>query len=89
MKSEVILFKYKTSCLLLCFMCGLALSQEINWYSVDNGGGISEEDSVMIIGVIGQSDAVRMEGGNLTVSGGYFPMPADLIFENKFDDSAD
>lgn len=59
--------------------------QEINWHSVDQGGGVSSGSGVSITGVIGQTDAVRMEGGSLTVSGGFIPMTSDLIFENKFD----
>ncbi len=60
-------------------------AQEINWYSTDQGGGISTHTDTVVTGVIGQVDTLRMEGGSLTISGGYLPLPADLIFENQFD----
>ncbi|MCB1583600.1 MAG: hypothetical protein R3E90_14735 [Marinicella sp.] len=59
--------------------------QAIKWHSIDQGGGVSTQGNIVVAGVLGQVDAVMMERGNLTVSGGYFPYPADLIFENQFD----
>ncbi len=73
------------------FVLGMVLTtsvisaQEIEWYSIDNGGGVSTNGDVKLTGVIGQTDVVRMEGGTVTISGGFMPLPADLIFENKFD----
>lgn len=64
---------------------GLVCSQEINWYSTDNGGGVSSHNDLQVLGVVGQIDTVRMEGGNITLAGGYIPLPADLIFKNEFD----
>ena len=60
-------------------------AQEINWHSIDNGGGVSSNGDVKLIGVIGQADVIRLEGGSVTIAGGFLPLPADLIFENKFD----
>ncbi len=60
-------------------------AQEIDWYSVDNGGGVSAAGDVSITGVVGQTDVLKMEGDSVTIAGGYLPLSADLIFENPFD----
>ena len=70
---------------LILIFISMSFAQEINWYSMDQGGGTSSANDISISGVIGQVDVVRMEGSSITVSSGYFPMPADLIFENQFD----
>ena len=66
-------------------MSWLVSAQEIDWYSIDNGGGVSAAGDVTLLGVVGQTDAVLMEGSSVTVSGGYLPLSADLIFEDRFD----
>jgi hypothetical protein len=63
---------------------GTVVGQEINWHSLDQGGGTSSDGKTTLTGVIGQVETIRMEGGSVTVSSGYLPLPADLIFENKF-----
>lgn len=70
--------------LLMLFIFGVSIAEEIDWYSIDQGGGTSTHSGVLITGVIGQTEVIRMEGGSITISGGYLPMPADLIFENQF-----
>lgn len=68
----------------LVFSCINA--QEINWYSMDNGGGTSSANNISVSGVIGQPDAGLQTSNNISVSGGYLPTPADdLIFENSFE----
>ncbi|MGJ8663603.1 MAG: hypothetical protein ACSHWU_08130 [Marinicella sp.] len=83
------LIKNKRMLQLIVCLCLLIFTvsnaQEINWYSTDQGGGISTHADTVVTGVIGQVDTLRMEGGSLTISGGYLPLPADLIFENQFD----
>jgi hypothetical protein len=60
-------------------------AQEINWFSIDQGGGVSQAGDVVLRGVIGQSDEQRLEGASITLSGGFLPLPADLIFEDEFE----
>lgn len=69
----------------------VSFSQEIDWYTTDQGGGSSSANDMSLTGVIGQVDAVRMEGGSITLSGGYLPLPArpNLIFNNSFENSGE
>ena len=71
--------------LILIVVSFAAMAQEINWYSIDQGGGQTTQGNILITGVIGQVDSAKLEGGRLTISGGYIPFPADLIFENQFE----
>ena len=65
----------------------VALSQEINWYSMDNGGGVASANNIELLGVIGQTDTSQMSGGDIILSGGYLPLPdtRDVIFKDSFD----
>ena len=83
LKKNNLLLQITAGLLLLVFTA--AHAQEINWYTTDQGGGTSSNGDTELTGVIGQVETKRMEGGSITISGGYFPFPADLIFENKFD----
>lgn len=71
--------------LLLMLAANALLGQAIDWHSIDAGGGVSSAGDVVLQGVVGQTDTVRMEGGSVTISGGLLPLPAELIFENKFE----
>ncbi len=79
----------KTLILLLTIISTVVISQEIDWFSIDGGGGISSNANIQLIGVIGQSDTVRMSFGGVSISGGYLPLPAattqDPIFKNGFE----
>jgi hypothetical protein len=71
-------------------MLGLAhapVAQEINWQSVDGGGGRSTGDDLVLIGVAGQAESIRMTGANLSLSGGYLPLPPlpEALFKNGFE----
>ena len=72
--------------MVICLLAfsGVAQTQdpEIDWYSIDGGGGISSDGTgqIQLIGVIGQSDTMQMKGGNVQLSGGYLPLPADADF---------
>jgi len=83
-------FKKVKKLVVLCLFLFLTninhvFSQEINWYSSDEGGGISIANNLKLVGVIGQIDTTRMEGGSITIAGGFLPLPADLLFENTFE----
>ena len=64
-----------------------AMAAEINWYSMDSGGGISAAGDIQLIGVIGQSDTILMKGGKLSLSGGYLALPpaSDELFKDSFE----
>ncbi|MCA9243088.1 MAG: hypothetical protein KDA32_03970 [Phycisphaerales bacterium] len=56
---------------------------EINWFTIDGGGGTSAGGVYTVSGTIGQPDAGIMGGGNYTLSGGFWvgvgeDCPADL-----------
>jgi len=60
---------------------------EVNWYTVDGGGGMSNAGDIRLIGVIGQTDTLRMSGGDYSLSGGYLPLPPEpqLLFKDSFE----
>ncbi len=72
-------------CLLL--LSEAAVTQQIDWHSIDGGGGISNAGNIQLIGVIGQSDTKRMTGGGISLSGGYLPLPvaSDNLFKDSFE----
>lgn len=75
--------------IVLSIISSIVLAQEIKWFSIDGGGGISSNGNVQLIGVIGQADTTRMTAGSISLSGGYLPLPAqttqDSIFKNGFE----
>lgn len=77
--------------LLIFIAIPISFSQEIDWYTTDQGGGSSSANDIVLTGVIGQVDAVRMEGGSITISGGYLPLSArsDLMFSNGFENNGE
>ena len=73
--------------LVLTLISTKVLTQEIDWYSIDAGGGISNGNNIQLIGVIGQSDTIRMSGGNISLSGGYLALPPDpdSVFKDGYE----
>ena len=75
----------------LTIISTVVMAQEINWFSIDGGGGVSSNGNTQLIGVIGQSDTGRMSAGGVSISSGYLPLPAvststqDPIFKNGFE----
>ncbi len=45
---------------------------EINWWKVAGGGGESSDGSYTLKGTIGQHDAGSMQGGDITLQGGFW-----------------
>jgi hypothetical protein len=80
---------------LFVLVCALVLlapapvAQEIEWQSVDSGGGRSAGADLTLIGVAGQAESIRMTGGNLSLSGGYLPLPPlpESLFKDGFEGS--
>ncbi len=46
---------------------------EINWYTIDGGGGRSSGGPYNLVGTIGQPDAAWSKGGNYELLGGFWP----------------
>jgi hypothetical protein len=53
-----------------------AQSLEINWFTIDGGGGASTGASYSLSGTIGQPDVGEMSGGNFSVTGGFWSLSA-------------
>ncbi len=58
-------------------VCAAALARplEINWYTIDGGGGTSAAGTLSLSGTIGQHDAGVMTGGTFELLGGFWPGP--------------
>lgn len=54
---------------------------ELNWYTIDGGGGLSSAGGFEIRGTIGQTDTRVISGGEFTIKGGFWP-ENDLSVEN-------
>jgi hypothetical protein len=51
---------------------------EINWYTVDGGGGASAGGGYTLTGTVGQPDAGTMSGGNFSLQGGFWSGAGEL-----------
>jgi len=49
-----------------------ATNYSIPWWSVDNGGGVSQGGMYQLRGTIGQPDASTSSGGSYTLRGGFW-----------------
>ena len=58
-----------------------AQNYQIDWYTVDGGGGASTGGVYAVTGTIGQPDAGRMSGGNFTIEGGFWGIIAAVQTE--------
>ena len=59
----------------LGFTLGLEVSAQsynIDWSTIDGGGGTSTNGQYSLTGTIGQPDAGAMSGGNFTLQGGFW-----------------
>ena len=70
----------------MLFTAAMAVAAEISWFTID-AGGISTGGNIQLVGVIGQTDTIRMTGGRLSLSGGYLPLPprGDELFKDSFE----
>ena len=64
--------------LVILVVLGLIISSswgqyEINWYTIDGGGGRSIGGPYTLTGTIGQPDAAYSKGGNYELLGGFWP----------------
>ena len=71
----------------MLFTTAIAVAAEIDWYSMDGGGGVSTANNITLVGVIGQTDTIRMTGGSISLSGGYLPIPpqSNELFKDGFE----
>jgi hypothetical protein len=79
--------KVRTCAILIFISLQSGLAQEINWYSMDSGGGVATANGIELLGVIGQTDTTQLSAGEIKLSGGYLPLPdtSDVIFKDSFD----
>ena len=91
--NKMITFKVTKNILLA--MCILLFSltafgnYEISWYTIDGGGGQSSGGTYTLTGTIGQHDASWvMQGGEYTLSGGFWPGESVLLCTVNFEDFA-
>jgi hypothetical protein len=68
--------------LLLASIVASAQNYSIDWYEVAGGGGTSTGDVYSVTGTIGQPDAGAMSGGNFTLQGGFWALPAAVQAED-------
>ena len=65
-----------TTLALLAFLAAvqplLAQTYNIDWFTIDGGGGTSTGGIYSVSGTIGQPDAGRMIGGSYTLDGGFW-----------------
>lgn len=59
---------------LLALVRGFAQSYNIDWSTVDGGGGTSTGGVSSVSGTIGQPDAGTMSGGNYSLTGGFWSL---------------
>lgn len=51
----------------------LAVAFEIDWFTIDGGGGTSTAGNLTLHGTVGQADAGPLEGGAFMLKGGFWP----------------
>ena len=81
--------KTKASLVLLILLISLvtaAADYEIDWYTIDGGGGQSSGGDYVLTGTVGQPDAGYHGDGNIELLGGFWP-GGPLCFV-QFDDFA-
>ena len=77
MKKNTICAVPLSSIYILLFMAVIASTAageyELNWYTIDGGGGRSNGGPYTLTGTIGQPDAAYSRGGNYELLGGFWP----------------
>ena len=56
-----------------------AQSLEMDWHTVDTGGGTSSGGVYTLSGTVGQLDAGTLTGGPFTLEGGFWPGAAGVV----------
>ena len=59
-------------CVLL-FSLPVCADYEINWHTIDGGGGTSSGGQYVLTGTIGQPDEAYSQGGRYELLGGFWP----------------
>jgi hypothetical protein len=55
---------------------GFTQQYSIDWYTIAGGGGASSNGQYVVSGTIGQPDAGAMNGGNYSLTGGFWSLLA-------------
>ena len=67
---------------LILLLSGIAFSEglggifNMDWFTIDGGGGTSSSGSYTVVGSVGQPDAGALSGSGYTLSGGFWSGPA-------------
>ncbi len=64
-----------TAALALTAAPALAQPFEIDWYTIDGGGGTVSGGGYTLSGTIGQPDAGTLSGGGFEIQGGFWAVP--------------
>lgn len=67
------MIKAMAGLLVVWFSVNLASGYEINWSTIDGGGGQSSGGQYTLTGTIGQPDATYSSGGDYELHGGFWP----------------
>jgi hypothetical protein len=55
---------------------------QLNWWTVDGGGGVSTGGEFLLQGTAGQHDAGDLQGGRFTLAGGFWqPLDREPVLE--------
>ena len=55
---------------------------DINWHTIDCGGGSTSNGTLVILGTIGQFDTSSLSLGTLTIAGGFWSIPSAACYAN-------
>jgi hypothetical protein len=61
-----------TALMLVGVVVAAVQAYQLDWWTVDSGGGISTSGNYILSGTIGQADAGSMSGGGYTLAGGFW-----------------
>lgn len=67
--------KWVFSAIVVFFAAGATVGAQnynIDWFTIDGGGGTSSGGTYTLSGTIGQPDAGKLTGGNYTIQGGFW-----------------
>jgi hypothetical protein len=56
-------------------------SYDLDWYTMDGGGGTSTGGEYSISGTIGQPDAGEMSGGDFSLGGGFWARVSQFFYD--------
>jgi hypothetical protein len=61
-----------SAAILLCLAPAAHAQLQLDWYTIDGGGGTSSGGGITVTGTIGQHDAATTTGGGIECAGGFW-----------------